>query len=223
MFKEAVKNIWSKINLLDIYRRHKMRIKLKNKDISFLCPNCIGGILFHDLKLKFLSPTINLMITQKDFVKLALRLDDYLKKKLVFFEHPEYSCPCARLGDITIHFTHYKTMEEAKTKWYERMKRIDKNNLFVFIEERDGLTKEEICELRKLNVKGLVVFTAHEYSNIPYTVYLSKYNRNGEVGNILKKSYITGQHEYESFFDFVSWFNCANGGDYNVSPFIRRK
>ena len=97
MFKEAVKNIWSKINLLDAYRRHKMRIKLKNKNVSFLCPNCIGGILFHDLKLKFLSPTINLMITQKDFVKLAFRLDDYLKKKLVFFEHPEYSERIAKL------------------------------------------------------------------------------------------------------------------------------
>ena len=37
----------------------------------------------------------------------------------------------------------------------------------------------------ELNVKGIVVFTANEYPDIPYALYLPKYHDDGEVGNIL--------------------------------------
>lgn len=71
-------------NLLARRRRLKMQSRLTNQDITFLTPNCIGGILFHDLGLKFMSPTVNLMMTQTDFVKFVLNMDDYLKKNLYF-------------------------------------------------------------------------------------------------------------------------------------------
>lgn len=220
--KTAIKTVWGKIDILDYCRRYKMRKQLKNRSISFLCPNCIGGILFHDLGLKFLSPTVNLMMFQTDFVKWVLNLDRYNTQKLNFFNHPEYSFPCAHLGDLTIHFTHYKTEMQAKEKWEERVERINKNNMFIFAEERDGLTYENILALGKLSVKGIVVFTAHDYPDIPYALYIPKYQKEGEVGNILKKSYVTGKHEYEKIFDFVKWFNEANGGNYDISNFVKK-
>lgn len=70
-----------------------------------------------------------------------------------------------------------------------------------------------------MNLKGLVVFTAHKY-DLPYTVYIDKYNADGEVGNILRKNHLTESREYEKYFDFVKWFNEADGGNYDVSKFI---
>lgn len=67
----SISKILSEKNPLAIARRNKMQRELKNKEVSFLCPNCIGGILFHDLGLRFLSPTVNLMMTQTDFVKFV--------------------------------------------------------------------------------------------------------------------------------------------------------
>lgn len=221
-----ISKVISKVNFLAILRKQKIRKSLKNKDITLLCPNCIGGILFHDLGLKFMSPTVNLMLTQTDFAKYALNMDLYNNGIFKFFDHPEYSCPCAYLSadgldDITVHFTHYSDAESASSKWNERKKRINKNNLFVFLEERDDITFEEIKALSNINAKGLVVFTAHDY-DLPYTVFIDKYKNDGEVGNILKKNHLTESREYEKYFDFVKWFNEADGGSYDVSKFVRR-
>lgn len=218
--KESIKRVLSEKNPLAIRRREKMRQDLVNKTATFLCPNCIGGLLFHDLGLQFRSPTVNLMMFQTDFLKFVLDMDRYLGMELQFFQHPEYSFPCAHLGDITIHFTHYHSEEEARHTWLDRSGRIDRENLFIFLEERDGLTKEDIKRLAGVHARGVVVFTANNYPDIPYAVQIPKYEKDGEVGNILRKSYLDEHHEYEEYFDFVKWFNEADG-QFDAKPFIK--
>lgn len=218
--KSVIERSLSEKNPFAIRRRNKMRRSLINKTPTFLCPNCIGGILFHDLGLQFRSPTVNLMMYQTDFAKFVLDLDHYLSEKLVFFNHKEYSFPCAHLDDITIHFTHYQNEEEFVRAWTERSLRIDRHNLFVFIEERDGLTRDDIASLGNIKARGLVVFTANSYPDIPYTLQIKKYADDGEVGNILAKSYWNDSHEYEKYFDFVKWFNEADGS-LDISAFLK--
>lgn len=58
--------------------------------------------------------------------------------------------------------------------------------------------------------------------DLPYTVYIPKYADSGEVGNILRKNHLTEAREYESFFNFISWFNNANGGNYDVSEYVKK-
>lgn len=216
---DRVKLKIASVNPFAIARRNKMRKRLRNRQMTFLTPNCLGGILFHDLGLEFRSPTVNLMMTQRDFIKFVTNMDPYLKSDFSFFQNPDCSFLCARLNDIVIYFTHYTTERQAEQKWKERVKRIDYNNIFIFAQERDGLTKEEIQSLGKLNVKGIVVFTAHDYPEIPYTLYLPKYQHEHEVGNILVRNYWDDSREYEQYFDFVQWFNEADGYPYDVSPF----
>lgn len=218
--KSSIKRVLSENNPFAIKRREKMRKALTNKSPTFLCPNCIGGLLFHDLGLQFRSPTVNLMMYQTDFAKFVLDMDNYLKQELHFFKHQEYNFPCAHLGDITLHFTHYHSEEEAERIWHDRATRIDKNNLFVFIEERDGLTREDMIRLGTIQARGLVVFTANAYPDIPYALQIPKYSADGEVGNILRKSYFDEHHEYEEYFDFVKWFNESNG-DFDVRPYAK--
>lgn len=214
-------------NLIKRCRIKRMRKQLQNQEVSLFTPNCLGGILFHDLGLRFLSPTVNLMMTQKDFLEFVLHLDEYLNGNFEFVEKPEYECPCAYLyrgtsdEKIMVVFTHYKTAKEALDKWNSRKERIDKDNMFVFIEERDGITKHDLEKLASLKVKGIVAFTCNEYKDIPYAVYLPKYHKDGEVGNILKKNHITGRREYEKYFDFVKWFNEADGAPYTTQEFCK--
>ncbi len=208
-------------------RRNRMKCRLKNRDFTLLTPNCLGGILLHDLDLRFLTPTVNLMMTQTDFLQFVLHIKEYLAGQLQFVEKPNEVCPCAELvyGDlspVTVFFTHYDTPEEAESKWRERAKRINYDNLFVFIEERDGITENNLKALGKLHVRGLVAFTCNEYPNLPYSVYLPQYQSLGEVGNILKKNILDDSREFERYFDFVRWFNEADGGDYDVSDYILR-
>lgn len=220
----TVKRILSN-NPLATHRRKSMRASVINRDMTFLCPNCIGGILFHDLGLQFQSPTVNLMMTQTDFLKFVLHLDEYLAQEFRFYTDPELTCPCAHLGDITVTFTHFKTEDDALTKWNERAKRIDKDNLFIFIEERDGLTEKDLLalgQIQELHPRGILAFTAHDYPEIPFALKIPKYEAAGEVGNILEKTYINDGREYEKYFDFVKWFNEASGPDYDISPYIKK-
>lgn len=218
-----IKKVINEYNPFVILHRKRMRKALNNDNITFFCPNCIGGILFHDLGLRFCSPTVNLMMTQTDFVKFILNFDYYINKDFEFFNHEEYTCPCAKLDDITVHFTHYHSPEDAVHKWKERVKRINKDNTFIFLTERDGITEESIRELSKLKARGIVVFTAKKYPDIKYSVYIDKYAESGEIGNILEKSLLNGKREYEKYFDFIKWFNEADGGDYDVTPYIINK
>lgn len=77
-----------------------------------------------------------------------------------------------------------------------------------------------MLQLSNIRAKGLVIFTANAYPNISCALQLPQYARDGEVGNILAKSYWDGSHKYEMYFDFVKWFNEANG-NFDIFPFIK--
>lgn len=223
-----LKNTIQRYNPIARYRRYCMKSRLFKRNITLFTPDCLGGILFHDLDIQFQSPTVNLMMTQSDFLSFVLNWEAYTSNgRLDFFKHKEYSCPCAFLNAgmelpiIKIHFTHYEDEQIAKEKWFARIKRIQSDNIFVVIEERDGITKTEIEELGRLKVRGIVAFTCNEYSDIPYSVFIPKYKNEAEVGNILKRNYLTDGREYEEYFDFVEWFNQADRKDYDVKRFIK--
>ncbi len=219
--KNELKSFLNNNNPFSKAHKNSMRKALTNTEPTFLCPNCIGGVLFHDLGIQFRSPTVNLMMLQRDFAKFVLNYDYYISLDPVFFKHDEYTCPCAHFDDITVHFTHYKDGSEALNAWRRRSERMNRDNLFVFLEERDGLTKEDMLSLKDIKAKGLVIFTAESYPDIPYTVQIPKYKNDGEVGNILRKSFFDEHREYEEYFDFVKWFNCSDG-NFDAAPYIKR-
>lgn len=81
--------------------------------------------------------------------------------------------------------------------------------------------KSDCSQILRGKVKGIVVFTANQYDDIPYALYIPKYHEAGQVGNILKRNYIDDSREYEKYFNFVKWFNEANGKDYDVSDYAK--
>ena len=218
--KDLARKVIREYNPVAFSTLRRMRKEIRNKNVSFLCPDCLGGILFHDLGLQFRSPTVNLMLTQPDFVKFVLDLDHYLSLELEFFKDEVYTFPCAKLGDITLYFTHYHSEQHAAEKWHERAKRLDRDNLFVLLLERDGLTEAQIRSLADLPVRGLVVFTANDYPDIPYALHVPRLVVNGEVEKTLQLSPLTGLRGYEASFDFVKWFNESDGKNgFDITPY----
>lgn len=210
---EKVKNklINSSINQLTVeiftsLRRKKARKRLVNKDFSIISSNCTGGIIYHELGHNFLSPTINLLISSKDFVRFALNLEDYLKEDLVFFDGDE-NCPTARLGDIVIKFVHYENEQIAREKWNQRKQRINWNNLYFILNDRDGITYEDIVRLKNVKCKNMVIFTSHRYEDCPNTFLMPEFEGQKEVGYTLDHLPITGEWYFERFFDYVGWLN----------------
>lgn len=195
------------------FHRDSVRKKIKNSDFTILSCNCMGGLIYHELGMKFTSPTINTMILSADFLKFVSNLDYYLEQELRFTSEPIHvngervTCPVAFLDDVMISFTHYKTDEESKIKWNERKKRINYDNMYVVFNDRDGVTIDDVKKVNWSRFKNVAVFTAKEYDDCDCAVYLKRYKKNDCVGNINEKDLLTGLRVYEKDFDYIGFLN----------------
>ena len=117
------------------------RAKLKNKDISLICSNCAGGIIYHWLGLKFNSPFINLYMTGEDYIKALENWQDFLNAKIVEDTSADETYPVGiGYSDIKIHFMHYHTFEEAIEKWNRRKARVNSDNIaFMYTNYAGGV------------------------------------------------------------------------------------
>ena len=158
--------------------------------ITFISQNCIGGVLYHDLGLQFLSPMINTFIPEPGFVKLVLNLRHYMEQELVVRWHETY--PVGMLEDVEIHFMHYETCKDAKEAWNRRKQRINWDKIFVIGTDRDGFD-ETVYELWKQVKYPKILFTAHpEFTED--AVYFPEYAAEGQVVDLIsgRKFYHNG-------------------------------
>lgn len=183
------------------------RVKLFNKTPCIIASNCNGGIIYHDLGLKFLSPTINLFFYPQDYLKFIMNLDHYVKAQLcppIVVENNRY--PIGILDDIELHFMHYKTFEEAAKHWQKRIKRVDFANLFFIMTDRDGCTYEQIKTFDELPYKNKVIFTHKEYPEFNSAFYIKGFENEEEVG-ILSNFRKYSWKRYLDDFNYVDFLN----------------
>lgn len=205
--KDLIRKTYRKIS------RFIQRRRLENRDFTILAPTCIAGVIYHELGEQFLSPTINLWMYDKDFLKFVHNLDEYLSYDLKFVSGIDPT-PTAYCGDILIHFNHYKTEEDANSKWEERKARINRDNLFIIMADQpDGgvITHEDMLSLKDVNCKGKVVFTVKDYDDMDYLVHLPKDPVKDCVNMYMfDKSPILGRYRWERVWDYVRWLNREN-------------
>ena len=170
--------------------------------------------MYHKLGKQFMSPTINLWMHDVEFFRFVRNLDDYLALPLRF-EPNDLGYPTAYCGDVLIHFNHYKTEEDAESKWNERKTRINKDNLFIIcadrpLEKGKNVTYEDMLSLKNICCKGKVIFSVRQYDDINYIVPLPK-DPDGEYVNVymLDKSKYLKRWRWETVWDWVQWLNTG--------------
>ena len=195
-----------------------LKRKLKNKNFTILAPTCIGGVIYHHLGLKFLSPTVNLWMTEDDLYKFVMDLEYYISQEVEFFAQDiklDYPIGIIRgkdeSEDVLIQFNHHKSFVDAKAIWDVRKQRINWSNLYVIASTRGGETNSKITrwENVKDKVNGLVLFTAHDYPNIPYALQLTKFKDREYCPSYMMEgvSKLLSKHAWEKDFNFVRWLN----------------
>lgn len=219
--KSLVKRFFLFITFRDVRRaaRNKKNIaRLKSKDITIISSNCAGGVISHDLGLRFNSQFVNLAMRPKHFVKYLSNFDYYNSLDVSFPAELQSECwsgghyPVGVVGDTEIHFIHYSSYEEASKKWSERKARINKDSLFIIMSERDGCTKEDLLAFDALPFKNKVVFTKLPYEDIKSSFYIPGFEKDSYVGVVLSFKNILSSKRIVDIFPYVDWFN----GDYSV-------
>ncbi len=187
---------------------YKNRKRLTNKsNFSLISSNCNGAFILHDLGLKFNSPFVNLWLKPKDFIKYLENIEHYKNANMQFIHEDGISYPIGKLDDINIYFQHYKTEEEALSKWIQRTERIDINNIFILFTDRDECTYEDLVRFDNLNFKNKIVFTHIPYPEIKSSFYIKGFESDSSVGFCHEYKNDFSGHRILDQFDYVEWFN----------------
>ena len=192
-----------------------IRNRLMNKDFSLFTNNCLAGFIYHDLGLKFLSPTINLRIKPKEFIYLVSDLNYYLNQEIREIKDSNKTIPVGIIeGDnnhesVTINFDHYLTFDEAKEKWIERSKRVNYDNIIVMMEYYDGIHNEELIKMFK-DIPYKKMILTHKDHDENYTTAIHCFDDNLDMseigGKIFRYDGITGKRFYDEF-DYIEFLN----------------
>lgn len=190
-------------------RNRRLQKRLKNREFTIFASNCNGTMITHDLGQQFRSPFVNLWLTSEDFVCFLEQPRAYLEKELCFVES-RYSYPVAKLGDLTLYFQHYENEKQVREIWDRRKKRINWDNLFVMMTDRDGCDAALLRRFDALPYERKVVFTHVPVPEIASAVYIPGFESQDSVG--VCSEFVngwSGKRYYDSF-DFVSWLNGVN-------------
>lgn len=189
-----------------LYKEIKRR-RLKNTTPTIIASNCNGEFLYYDMKLKFLSPTINLSFDMNDYVKMLENLRWYMEQPVLPYNDERFDFPTGKIGDIEIRFNHYNTFDEAVKKWEERKKRINWDNLFILGIDGDNCTYDSIQRFDQLPYENKVIFTHLPYPEFKSSYYISGFEKENGVGVLLyfKKTFFI--RRYLDDFDYISFLN----------------
>ena len=151
-------------------------------EISIISQNCIGGIIYHDLKRQNLSPTINLYMEANDFIRFVKNLPKYLSIEPIV-EWGE-AFPVGVLDDIHIYFRHYKTCSEALEAWNRRRKRVQLDKIVVICSDRYNFSDESYEMWKTIDYPKLLFTCKKKYAD-ESSVYYKKYSKKDFVPDLI--------------------------------------
>ena len=148
-----------------------------DKKISIIANTCWGGLTYNSLYMEFLSPFINLTISPTDYIKLLSNFQYYMSQELMMVKDRDSNGnPIGKLADIPIDFVHYQNFAEAKECWLRRVRKLNYENLFIYMPITDEETAEAFCELTIEHKYGFCNFKSAK--NL---IYMSDYECSAEV------------------------------------------
>lgn len=187
-----------------------MREKAQNlPDFTLMTSDCMGGLIYHTLGRKFLSPTINMSIKDTDFLKLVSDEPYYYSLPINFVPYNKY--PIGYIGEgsrkIELRFEHYNSADSAQRKWNERKQRVCENRFIIMADQ--NLNDTEIAQFKALKVTRKLMFTWNPERDDGQEIFYIKSYGKSVIKNYSKLN-PNGFRDYEIFFDFVAWLGMKN-------------
>jgi uncharacterized protein (DUF1919 family) len=188
------------------------QLKLRNKDFTIICNNCIGWGIYKTLDLQYSSPTIGLFFMAEDYIKFLENFEYYIKQPLTFLKETRHKqlnefrvdnpWVIGTLGDgIEIQFLHYLKEEDVANKWFRRVNRINFNNLFFIYSDKYSFKDEYLERYLKLPFQHKLFFSAspRQGENV---IFMKEYANDKAVG----ESWLENRF-YERYVDIIKWLN----------------
>ncbi len=135
--------------------------KVVPNDLTIISRDCLGGILYSRLKMRFNSPTVNLYLSNSDFIKLCKNLRGFFESELVEIEDSPKGFPRGGLEfdgeSVVINFRHYGSFAEAKECWIRRLKRVNYDKIYVILNAEAEALEEDIAGFDDIPYKKILL------------------------------------------------------------------
>ena len=201
-----------------------IRKRLQNTDFTIISSNCIGARIYQELGIAYNTPFVGMFIFAPCFIKLLSNLEFYLKSDISFIDKSKYEnivvplwgnigrrYPIGLLPDgIEIHFQHFTNEQGARTKWNQRVKRMNMSNLFITFTDRDLCDEVLLRQFDKMQFRNKVCFTAKEYPSVKSSFWITEYQNQPYVGDMYTEFDILKRN-----FNYIEWLN--GGKETNIS------
>lgn len=165
------------------------KFRLENQEFCIICNNCFGGHLYEITNRPYNTPTVGLYFFSEDYIKFLENLESYLKEDLNFIresrfeecskEHQTNNYPIGLLSNnLEIHFLHYKSEDEAKTKWNRRKARVEENKILVIMNDQNRFSEDLMPRFNAIKYPKVFLSAKFRAGN---NVKVISYYKNKEV------------------------------------------
>lgn len=177
--------VLSKIRIF-LSRIYALKILKLTNDISIISNNCVGGLLYHDLGWKFLSPTVNCFFMADDYLKYLLNMPYYNSLEVsAEIDSSRGDTVLLKIDDIKLHFIHDTNPEKVISDWHRRSERINMDKIFVIASDKEGWNNDTM-ELFRLVPYKKCFFTVNEmWKSEPFSIYFRRYSCEPEFPNVI--------------------------------------
>lgn len=189
------------------------RKKLRTTAFGIIANNCWGGEIYKYFDLPFNTPFIGLFLYPDCFLTLLENWKHIDIQEITLGHSSKYheaplSYPVGLLAKgIEIHFLHYKTVEEAESKWKRRAARLiqisNPDHLFVRFCDRDGATDSHFKRFAALPFSHKISFSAIEKPVPGNRVTKSEEKNPAQADDGVNVFH----YELANGFDLVGWLN----------------
>jgi len=170
---------------------------LKDTNFVIVSDNCWGGSAYQWLKREYNTPFIGLLIYGDCYIKLLSNFNYYMGKEIYFtkksiYLNSEAKYPIGKIGDIEIHFLHYKDENTAKTKWKKRTARMfeetNLNNYFFKMCDGSEANKDTFKQFHSLPFNNKISFSVQNYKNLNFKnhYHIKEKNKKNKIPNGVK-------------------------------------
>ncbi|MFA5283326.1 MAG: DUF1919 domain-containing protein [Bacilli bacterium] len=213
--KEIAKAAQNRYRILSkIFEKHYRKrefSRLKNRDFSIICSNCVAGLFYHSYNLPFLTPTINVDFNGEGFLLFACHLKEYLDMELLDNGRDVNGYIVAKLGEYTLTFPHNSTFEEAKDEWNRRKNRINHDNIVIMWNAKDKhVSKELIALFDQIGYRKFFFTIDEDLKNHPQAIFLKEYSDLESLPLLTYRINNRGERLYEKHFDWIGFLNGAS-------------
>lgn len=178
---------------------------------------CLGGVIYKELGIKSLSPTINMTCMSDNYIEFLKNWEYYCSKEIRSYTKEEYDnsfvdfhpfIPRGMIENrVTWFFSHYESEEDGIAAWKKGIGRMNRKNIVALAaleKDRDAYAFERLPIEKKLGFYYKDLGLEHVLCLKEWDNQYVRYEHGGNFMSFVVR-YCSNSYQYSSYIDWIKY------------------